>query len=129
MRNFLKHSPSNPGEEPRSSYSNGPVDTGTEAAIIEIQDLMWKNVGIVRDKSGLDQALAHLEKLTPRIATPRTRRGYEALNLHTNGLWVARSALAREESRGAHYRTDFPNHDDALFLKHSVVEGNSIRFV
>jgi succinate dehydrogenase/fumarate reductase flavoprotein subunit len=42
---------------------------------------------------------------------------------------VARSALAREESRGAHYRTDFPAHDDAKFLRHSRLQVEAIRFV
>jgi len=42
---------------------------------------------------------------------------------------VAQSALAREESRGAHYRTDFPTHNDAKFLKHSVAGDGAIRFV
>jgi succinate dehydrogenase/fumarate reductase flavoprotein subunit len=42
---------------------------------------------------------------------------------------VARSALAREESRGAHYRMDYSDHDDKKFLKHSVVRGDSVRFL
>jgi len=42
---------------------------------------------------------------------------------------VARSALAREESRGAHYRIDYPGPDDKKFLKHSVVKSDSLRFV
>ncbi|HKC70536.1 MAG TPA: hypothetical protein VKB60_02880 [Terriglobales bacterium] len=48
--------------------------------------------------------------------------------MHQAGLLITRSALAREESRGAHYRTGFPAPDDKRFLKHSVVRGDSIRF-
>ena len=51
------------------------------------------------------------------MAHPTTRRAWEAQSLSTTGLLVARSALAREESRGAHYRTDFPAHNDAKFLE------------
>jgi len=42
---------------------------------------------------------------------------------------VVRSALPRDESRGAHYRTDYPAHDDKKFLKHSVIKGETVRFV
>jgi succinate dehydrogenase/fumarate reductase flavoprotein subunit len=42
---------------------------------------------------------------------------------------VARSALARQESRGSHYRSDFPYRDDEDFNKHSLVQkGKDIRF-
>ena len=112
----------------RASYSNGPVHAGTEAVIGEIQDLMWRDAGIVRTGSGLKRAIEQLEALGARVAHPKTRRAWEALNLRQAGLLVARSALAREESRGAHYRLDFPAHDDAKFLKHSIVRGESIRF-
>jgi L-aspartate oxidase len=57
-----------------------------------------------------------------------SRRCWEARNIHQAALLIARSALAREESRGAHYRTDFPAHNDAKFLKHSVVCGEKISF-
>jgi L-aspartate oxidase len=89
---------------------------------------MWQDVGIVRTGTGLKRAVRHLENLSRRVAHPHTRRAYEARNIHLAGLLVARSALAREESRGVHYRTDFPSHNDAKFLKHSIVKGESIRF-
>ena len=109
--------------------SNGPVDSVTEQLIRDIQDLMWNDVGIVRNKEGLNRAIEKLTAIAPHAAYPMSRRDWEAQSLSTTGLLVARSALAREESRGAHYRTDFPAHDDAKFLKHSVVKDDVIRFV
>ena len=52
----------------------------------------------------------------------------EANNIHQAALLIARSALAREESRGAHYRIDHPDHEDKKFHKHSVVRGDKVRF-
>ena len=127
MRNELRHVPAKATQERRAA-SNGPMDTPTEQAILEIQDLMWRDVGIVRTGTTLKRAIEQLNQLAPRVAHPRTRRAYEAQNLHGTGMLVARSALAREESRGAHYRLDFPTHDDARFLKHSIIKGDSIRF-
>jgi len=129
MRDELRKAPAKAKHPPRTAYSNGPVDAGIEEVVREIQDLMWQDVGIVRNGPALSRAIDRLNKLAPRIAHPRTRRSYEARNLQVVGSLVARCALAREESRGAHYRTDFPAHNDAKFLKHSVAKGNSISFV
>lgn len=126
MRNELKQVSARP--HTARAVSNGPAAAPVEQVISEIQDLMWKDVGIVRIGSGLKQALTHLENLAPRVAHPKTRRAFEAQNLHTAGKLVARSALAREESRGAHYRLDYPDHDDKKFLKHSIIKGDTIRF-
>ena len=127
MRNDLRHQPAKAGP-PQASYSNGPVDAGLEDLIGQMQDVMWQEVGIVRDRQSLKRALDRLEQFAPRLAHPRTRRAYEAHNIRLAGTLVTRSALAREESRGAHYRTDYPAHDDAKFLKHSIVKGDTIRF-
>jgi L-aspartate oxidase len=114
--------------KPQRAVSNGPVDAAIEEVIRDIQYLMWRDVGIVRTGTGLRASLEHLNRIAPKVAHPQTRRAHEAQNIHALGLLVTRSALAREESRGAHYRTDFPAHDDAKFLKHSVIKGDSIRF-
>ena len=127
MREKLQHG-SHKLHEPHRAASNGPIDASFESLIQEIQNLMWQDVGLVRTASGLKRAIEQLDKLTPRVAHPHTRHAYEAQNLHILGLLVARCALAREESRGAHYRTDFPVHNDVKFLKHSIVKGDSIRF-
>jgi L-aspartate oxidase len=114
--------------QPKAAYSNGPVDAGVEELIGQIQDLMWKEVGIVRTRAGMQSAIKTLEGIAPKVAHPTTRRSHEAANLHLTALLVARSAFAREESRGAHYRMEYPDHDDRKFLKHSVVRADKVLF-
>ena len=112
----------------RTALSNGGVDAGADQLMRQIQDVMWNKVGIVRDETGLRSAIQELEGFASKTAHAETRRGYEARNINLCGLLAARSALARQESRGAHYRLDFPDKNDAKFLKHSVVRGESVKF-
>ncbi len=113
---------------PKVAYSNGPVDAGVEELVAQIQNLMWSEVGVVRTRLGMQKAVKALEEMAPTLAHPKTRRGHEAANLHLAALLVARSAVAREESRGTHYRMDYPDHDDKKFLKHSAVRGDKVVF-
>jgi len=129
MREQPKHVHKLASGQKKAASQNGPVDAGIEELIGQIQDILWKDAGIVRTRTGMQEAMKMLEGLAPRVAHPRTRRAHEAANLHLAALLVARSALAREESRGAHYRIDYPGRDDKRFLKHSVVKGESLRFV
>jgi len=111
-----------------AAYSNGPLPVPVDTIIAQIQELMWKQAGIVRTGSGLKQAIAQLEELGSQLRTAHSRRQFEARNLQLTGMLVAKSALAREESRGAHYRTDFPDHNDVKFKKHSVMTGEKLFF-
>jgi len=87
---------------------------------------MWDQVGLVRDDAGLRAALHEIEHLGERSATigvggsARHNLAWaEALdvrNLLQVAALTARSALERTESRGAHYRSDFPSRDDARWL-------------
>ncbi len=113
----------------KAENANAVRDMEAPKIVREIQDLMWQEVGIVRNGKGLKLAIQKLEEMLPRVATPRDQGGWQAHNLLRVGLLVAKAALAREESRGAHYRIDFPAHNDAKFLKHSVTAGDRIRFV
>jgi L-aspartate oxidase len=90
---------------------------------------MWNKVGIVRTRQGLTEALQQLQALAAKLPPTTSRRSCEAGNIHTAALLITRSALARLESRGAHYRTDYPEHDDAKFRKHSIVGEKGVRFV
>ena len=129
MREELKETAKPASAQKKAASHNGPADAGIEELVGQIQDVMWKDLGIVRMRSGMQEAVKLLEGLAPRVANPHMRRANEAANLHVAASLVARSALAREESRGAHYRIDYPGHDDKKFLKHSVVTGESLRFV
>jgi L-aspartate oxidase len=129
MRDELKIARNkSPKLPPAAGYSNGPVPVPVDNAITRLQELMWKDAGIVRTGSGLKRALRELEEIEAQMSRPHSRREFEARNLQIAGLLVARSALAREESRGAHYRTDFPDHNEAKFRKHSVITAGKIRF-
>src|SRR5436305_1389178 len=128
MRNELKAPAARVAGLPPAAYSNGPLSVPVDASINELQTLMWNQVGIVRNANGLKEAVERLKRIEPQVARPHSRREFEARNLQIAGLLVARSALAREESRGAHYRTDFPDHNDVKFRKHSVVQAEKIRF-
>ncbi len=87
----------------------------------EIETLMWEKVGVVRRGADLEEAARVLPELRDRAANSRTGGAAasnpawnEAINLHNTCVvaeMVTRSALARTESRGAHYREDFPKAD------------------
>ncbi len=79
---------------------------------------MWRHVGLFRDRQGLETALAELEPasraLEGRLQTgePLDASKWRTASLLTTARLIARAALRREESRGGHYRSDFPKRDD-----------------
>jgi L-aspartate oxidase len=77
-----------------------------------LQTLMWELVGIVRDGDGLSRARATLSAWQASLATPTDRPSQELADLLLCGRLVTEAALMREESRGAHYRSDFPEPRD-----------------
>ena len=99
-----------------------------EQLIQKVQSIMWQHVAVVRAGKALRQALADLTALRASSPASRGRRTHEAANLLETAILITRSALAREESRGAHYRVDFPIANDRKFAKHSVVRGESVSF-
>jgi L-aspartate oxidase len=108
------------------SIFNGDGDE--EALQLETRQLMESNVGIVRDASWLSDAVTRLREILAALPAPSSRKRAEARNIAESGLAIARSALARRESRGGHYRSDYPAKDDANFRKHSVMRDGKVRF-
>ena len=94
-----------------------------------MREIMWKQVGILRSGKELREAIDALDAIELPRKEKDGRAEYELRNLHSLALLIARSALAREESRGSHYRSDFPYRDDETFEKHSIVsKGQEVNF-
>ena len=101
-----------PEVEAASGAAEIPAGLGEEqgaAVVAEIRVLMWEKVGLVRDEAGLSAALARLD----RIAAEFPELAGEGRNLLAAGRMVTAAALARRESRGGHYRSDYPEPDPA----------------
>ena len=75
-----------------------------------LQDLMWNKVGIIRDKAWLIEAADTLAGWQQRLPEAADRHTHELNNLVLTSRLVVEAALLREESRGAHFRSDFPDH-------------------
>jgi L-aspartate oxidase len=126
--------PGSPAPKPGHSTTAQPdaKSRGTRphpAAFDKMRDTMWRQVGIMRDGKDLAGAVTQLQAMEmPKCEKPG-RADCEMRNLHSLALLMARSALAREESRGSHYRSDFPYRDDEKFGKHSIVQkGKDVGF-
>jgi L-aspartate oxidase len=100
--------------------------TGPETEYAELraklQQSMWQNAGLLRDAEGLRKGQDELHHLSASIPGQCSRAALELRNLATIGELIIQSALAREESRGAHFRNDFPARDDKKFGSHSVMQ-------
>ncbi|MCC6627197.1 MAG: L-aspartate oxidase [Chloroflexi bacterium] len=73
-----------------------------------VQATMWERAGLQRDGAGLTTARADLDRLLTTQPAPATRAEHETANLALAGRLLVEAALHRTESRGAHYRTDYP---------------------
>ena len=86
--------------------------------LTEVQELMSAQVGVLRTAAGLTQAHALLAKIAEQHATEIDPAAWEATNVLTVSLALTDAALRREETRGSHWRDDFPARDDERFGGH-----------
>lgn len=90
-----------------------------------LRSLMVRKMGIVRDRPGLEEAL-HDVSFWCRYVLPRefgNRAGWELQNILTIARLMIEGALRREESRGVHFRADFPKRDDDHWSRHLSCSG------
>ena len=96
-----------------------------EEIIANLQASMWAYAGLLREESTLRQGFAAQEACAADLARlgqgKRSRRLAEAQAMSRVAHAILASALARTESRGAHFRNDYPQRDDERFLKHSIL--------
>ena len=129
--------------EAMAGDGNAPPPDAAEAAPIpsrarepraatraELRRRAWAGLGLERNAAGLGDFLAFLDTVRRHgAAAPADRGDAEDANLANVARAMAASALFREESRGAHFRTDFPRADDARFRGHTLLDAAGPRLV
>ena len=92
-----------------------------EELILRLKKVMWEKVGILRDAKGLSEALNEINMIKSKLTfTPINEVEIELSNMTLVSELIARAALERTESRGAHYRTDHPKQNDKEWRRHLI---------
>lgn len=119
---------------PRAASPSREEKQDVEALITQLQNTMWRTAGLLRDERTLHEGLNERDAIEGSLNSiaqqnKSNRRLFEAQSLLIVSRAILLSALARTESRGAHFRNDYPKRDDARFRKHSVFsKGGQIIF-
>lgn len=111
-RQLAQPTPGGPRDAPRMLPIELPPGHGEDeryATFSEVGALLWDDVGIVRNRKGMETAVNRLEFWRDRSEPPTSLDlASPSANAALTALLIARAALSREESRGAHFRSDFP---------------------
>jgi len=85
-----------------------------------LKSLMWRQCGVRRDAEGLEDATENIERWCRYVLARQfdDPTGWELQNMLTLARLMIRAATLREETRGSHFRNDFPQIDDARWNRH-----------
>ena len=105
-------------ENPRSTPGRQLLDVGDIRNALKA--LMWRSMGVRRDADGLREAQENIEQWCRYVLAQQFSRpaGWELQNMLSVARFMIHAALLREETRGCHVRTDFPNRDDEHWNRH-----------
>jgi L-aspartate oxidase len=99
------------------------IGPGRPLTMTDVRDLMWRDAGLFRSHERLDSAVRHLDAAYAASCRDADVSAFSSdqwrtYNLITVARLIARAALRREESRGGHFRADFPARDDLHWKVH-----------
>ncbi|MDP9039471.1 MAG: L-aspartate oxidase [Acidobacteriota bacterium] len=118
------------GSAPPEHSGAAPAETSPaptlDAWILRLRELMWRDAGLLRAGAGLRSTEQQLSAMSEDMPQGHGRRAVEARNLHTVATAIVAAALGRQESRGAHFRTDFPS--KAVVAQHSLLRQGVLRY-
>jgi L-aspartate oxidase len=101
------------------------TSNGADLEVAELKHLlqrtMSRHVGVVRDASGLAEAALTLSEITQKPSSGLSREQWEVANMSTAATAIVEAARRREESRGAHFRSDFPEQNESLAGHHLIL--------
>ena len=117
-------------QEERDRLASNPDQPGEDVSELTraLREAMWTGAGVIRDGDSLETTLARIEELKHRSRDcdrsniADLRKYLEFQNMLLLSDLICRAALMRTESRGSHYRNDFPEEDNVNWLRNIVVQ-------
>lgn len=122
IENVLKSTQENRKFEFSYNTDRGKRDPDNDWIRPEVQKVMTEKVGIIRNREGLLEAKNRIDEFKDILRSGRNEsiKDYELQNILTLSGLVIESALEREESRGAHYRSDFSKTENEKWKRHII---------
>ncbi|MHC4177975.1 MAG: L-aspartate oxidase, partial [Planctomycetota bacterium] len=107
-------------ENPHVEAIGDPLDLSDVGN--SLKSLMWRNVGVRRDAEGLGEGMGNINRWSRYVSARQFTdpTGWELQNMLCVARLMTQAALIRQETRGAHVRTDFPEADDEHWNRHTT---------